>query len=166
MMLRLMKIQSQRNEKSFRSLSGSAWILVCWLLIASSGCVNKGFQFEQITGDQTVAIPMQFDGLSGLRDGANVKVLARFSNGADNVTMNFSVFLRPPAEFQSGTYQATIAGTTKTGTVDCPSLDFQGGQTALPTVGGVFVFKDEQNRPLYRVRIPATDLKQAGRISR
>jgi hypothetical protein len=165
-MLRLMKIQSQRNEKSFRGLLGRAWILAFWLVIASSGCAKKGFQFERMEGDQTVAIPMQFDGLYGLRDGANVKVLARFSNGADEVTMNFLIFLRPPAEFQSGTYQATIAGTRKMGTVDCPSLDFQGGQTALPTVGGVFVLKDEQNRPLYRVRIPATDLKQAGRISR
>ena len=44
------------------------------------------------------------------------------------------------------------------GGVECPSLIFQGGQTALPTVGGVFILKDERNRPLYRVRIPATGL--------
>jgi hypothetical protein len=72
--------------------------------------------------------------------------------------MNAVVFLRPPAEFRSGTYEATINGKTNAGTVDCPSLTFQGGQTALPTVGGVFVLKDEQGRPLYRVRIPATTL--------
>jgi len=159
-MLRLMKIQSQRNEKSFRNLPGKAWILAFWLVFAGSSCANKGYQFERIDGGQSVVMPMQFDGLYGLRDGANVKVEARFSNGGDHVTMNFLVFLRPPAEFQSGTYQATIDGATKMGSVDCPSLDFQGGQTALPTVGGVFVLKDEQSRPLYRVRIPATNLQR------
>ena len=67
------------------------------------------------------------------------------------------VYLRPPAEFQSGTYQATVGGKTTSGNVECPSLTFQGGQTALPAVGGVFILKDG-DRPLYRVRIPATTL--------
>jgi hypothetical protein len=141
-------------------MSKRASIFVVLLIVAAYGCANKGYQFERINGDQSVAMPMQFDGLYGLRDGANVKVEGRFSNGADKVTMNFLVYLRPPAEFQSGTYQATIEGMTKTGTVECPSLDFQGGQTALPSVGGVFVLKDEQNRPLYRVRVPATNLQR------
>jgi hypothetical protein len=140
-------------------MSKRASIFVVLLIITAFGCA-KGYQFERIDGDQSVAMPMQFDGLYGLRDGANVKVEGRFSNGADKVTMNFLVYLRPPAEFQSGTYQATIGGITKTGTVECPSLDFQGGQTALPSVGGVFVLKDEQNRPLYRVRVPATNLQR------
>ena len=141
-------------------MSKRAFIFVVSLIVAAYGCANKGYQFERIDGDQSVAMPMQFDGLYGLRDGANVQVEGRFSNGADNVTMNFLVYLRPPAEFQSGTYHATIGGITKTGSVECPSLDFQGGQTALPAVGGVFLLKDEQNRPLYRVRVPATNLQR------
>jgi hypothetical protein len=141
-------------------MSKRACIFVVLLIVTAYGCANKGYQFERIDGDQSVAMPMQFDGLYGLRDGANVKVEGRFSNGADKVTMNFLVYLRPPAEFQSGTYQATIGGITKAGTVECPSLDFQGGQTALPSVGGVFVLKDEKNRPLYRVRVPATNLQR------
>ena len=141
-------------------MSKRACIFVVLQIVTAYGCANKGYQFERIDGDRSVSMPMQFDGLYGLRDGANVKVEGRFSNGADKVTMNFLVYLRPPAEFQSGTYQATIGGITKTGTVECPSLDFQGGQTALPSVGGVFVFIDEQNRPLYRVRVPATNLQR------
>jgi hypothetical protein len=141
-------------------MSKRAFIFVVSLIVAASGCANKGYQFERIDANQSVAMPMQFDGLYGLRDGANVQVEGRFSNGADKVMMNFLVYLRPPAEFRSGTYQATIGGITKTGSVDCPSLDFQGGQTALPSVGGVFVLKDEQNRPLYRVRVPATNLQR------
>jgi len=68
------------------------------------------------------------------------------------------VLLRPPAEFRSGTYQAVIGGKTSAGSVECPSLTFLGGQTALPNVGGIFILKDEQNRPAYRVRIPATGI--------
>ena len=141
-------------------MSRRAWILLALALIASFGCANKDYRFERIDGDQSVTMPMQFDGLYGLRDGAFVKSEARFSSGADKVTMNFVVFLRPPAEFQSGTYEAVIGGRTLKGAVECPSLDFQGGQTALPSVGGVFVLKDEQNRPLYRIRIPATTLQR------
>ena len=141
-------------------MSRRAWILLALALIASFGCANKDYRFERIDGDQSVTMQMQFDGLYGLRDGAFVKSEARFSSGADKVTMNFVVFLRPPAEFQSGTYEAVISGRTLKGSVECPSLDFQGGQTALPSVGGVFVLKDEQNRPLYRIRIPATTLQR------
>jgi len=124
------------------------------------GCASTGYRFERIDGGQSVALPLKFDGLSGIRDGAMVKAEGRFVDGNDVVTMNFVVFLRPPAEFQSGTYQAMIGGKSMTGAVECPSLDFQGGQTALPSVGGVFILKDEQNRPLYRVRIPAATLKR------
>jgi len=72
--------------------------------------------------------------------------------------MDINMYLRPPAEFQSGTYAASIEGRNITGAVECPSLAFQGGQTARPAVGGVFVLKDEQNRPIYRITIPARTL--------
>jgi hypothetical protein len=122
------------------------------------GCMNTENRFERIDGDKYVALPLKFDGFYGVRDGALVKAEARFVDGNDMVTMNMTLFLRPPAEFQSGTYQAVIAGMMKSGSIECPSLTFQGGQTALPTVGGVFILKDESNRPLYRVRIPAMTL--------
>ena len=116
------------------------------------------YRFEQIGGAQPVSLPLKFGGLYGIRDGAQVKVQGQFADGNDAVTMNVVLFLRPPAEFQSGTYEAVIGGKKTAGSVECPSLTFQGGQTALPTVGGVFILKDETNRPLYRVTIPAAQL--------
>ena len=110
-------------------------------------------------GEQAVTLPLKLDGFYGLRDGASVNVEARFVDGRDLVTMNISLYLRPPAEFRSGTYQAMIGGKMTTGQVECPSLTFQGGQTALPTVGGLYILRDDQNRPVYRVRIPTTPLK-------
>ena len=131
------------------------------LLLVFAGCARAEYRFERIDGDRMVPLQLSFDGFSGSRDGAVVKAKGRFANGADVVTIDINVFLRPPAEFQSGTYTATVAGKTNTGVVECPSLNFQGGQTALPAVGGVFILKDEQNRPLYRVTIPATTLSNS-----
>ena len=122
------------------------------------GCARADYRFERIDGDKSVTLPLKFEGLFGVRDGALVKAQGRFMDGNDRAVMNISLFLRPPAEFQSGTYESVIGGKSNSGIVECPSLDFQGGQTALPTVGGVFVMNDANNRPLYRVRIPSTTL--------
>ena len=133
-------------------------VLPLLILMLVFGCASAQYKFERIDGDQSVSLPLKFEGLYGLRDGAQVKAEGQFADGNDVVTMNVVLFLRPPAEFQSGTYQAVIGGKMTSGAVDCPSLTFQGGQTALPTVGGVFVLKDELNRPLYRITIPAAQL--------
>jgi len=135
-------------------------IPVSFALMLLLGCAATDFRFERIDGTQPVALPLKLDGLYGLRDGAVVNVEGHFTNDNDVVTLNASLFLRPPAEFRSGTYLAIIGGKAMMGAVECPSLTFQGGQTALPAVGGVFVLKDEQGRPVYRIRIPATQLKR------
>ena len=124
--------------------------LVIW------SCANQGYRFEQLDGSKL--LPLQFQGFYGVRDGAAVTAEGRFMDGNDSVTMDIAVYLRPPAEFQSGNYRATLGGKTISGGVDCPSLVFQGGQTALPSMGGVFILKGENNQPLYRVTIPATQL--------
>jgi hypothetical protein len=128
------------------------------------GCVNAGYRFERIDSDPPVPVPLELAGFYGVRDGANVNAEAYFVNGSDSVVMSIDIFLRPPAEFRSGTYKATIGGSISSGSVECPSLTFQGGQTALPNVGGTFLLNGPNGRPLYRVRIPATLL--AGRARR
>jgi hypothetical protein len=122
------------------------------------GCAKSEFQFEQTDRQPAVVLPLKLDGFSGLRDGATVNAEARFSDGNDAVTMNIRLFLRPPAEFQSGTYRGVIGGKMVSGGVECPSLTFQGGQTALPAVGGTFVLKNDSGAAAYRVTIPATQL--------
>jgi len=127
-------------------------------LLLVSACAKQEFRFERIDRDPPVALPLILEGFSGLRDGAIVNAEARFAGGSDSVTMSLKVFLRPPAEFQSGTYQGIVDGKMVSGSVDCPSLTFQGGQTALPTVGGTFILKGDGGAPLFRVNIPATQL--------
>lgn len=144
-----------RNHGNFGYIS-----VLVFLTFFCVCCVNSEFRFERVDGAQPVTLPLKFDGLYGLRDGAVVNVEGHFTNDMDVVTMNVTLFLRPPAEFRSGTYLAIIDGKAMMGSVECPSLIFQGGQTALPTVGGVFLLKDDRNRPIFRVRIPATELKR------
>ena len=86
-------------------------------------------------------IPMKFDSLYGARDGESVTAEARFSNGDDSAQMNIRLHLGPPAEFVSGTYRVTIGGKTVEGIVECLSLDYQGGQGSVPSMGGKFVLK-------------------------
>jgi len=133
-------------------------LLICFAPLLLLNCANRDYRFERINGDSRVTLPFKLEGLYGARDGASVRAQARFVDGMDFVTMDINTYLRPPAEFQSGTYSASIGGRNITGAVECPSLAFQGGQTALPAIGGVFVLKDEQNRPIYRITIPARPL--------
>jgi hypothetical protein len=129
-------------------------------LLLLAGCVNREYRFERLEGDQAFEMPLKLEGLYGLRDGAVVNAQGRFVNGADVVTMNFTVNLGPPPQFRSGIYEAYIGGKRSTGKVDCPSLSYFGDQSALPSVGGLFVLKDENNRPVYRIRIPPATLKR------
>ena len=135
---------------------GEGCTLLCFLcLILFSGCANSDYRFERMDGDKPVSIPMKLDSLFGARDGESVTAEARFANGNDSAQMNVRLFLRPPAEFVSGTYRVTIDGKTVEGVVECQSLDYQGGQGSVPSMGGKFVLK-----PGYRVIIPSTPIKR------
>jgi hypothetical protein len=133
-------------------------LLICLPLFS---CTRTEYRFERIDVEPPVGLSLKLDGLSGIRDGASVKVQGRFADRGDVVNMRFGLYLRPPAEFSSGTFDGVIGGQQISGTVDCPSLSFQGGQTALPPVGGVIVLKGEANRPIYRVTIPSTQLTRS-----
>src|SRR2546425_12473864 len=123
------------------------------LLVSVAGCANAEYRFERIDGEQPITIPFKFDGIHGVRDGASVNAEARFTDGADVLTMNIALYLVPPPEFRTGRYEGTIGGKTIAGEVECPSITFFGGQADQPSVGGVLILKDEQNRPVYRIRI-------------
>jgi hypothetical protein len=122
------------------------------------GCATNEYRFERIDGPQATKLPFKLDGIRGVRDGASVNAEARFTDGADSLTMDITLYLVPPPEFRSGSYKGSIGGKMIEGQVECPSITFFGGQADQPSVGGVFILKDDQNRPVYRVRIPATPM--------
>ncbi len=147
------------------SLIGTPRILVRMIrlplllvLLSTVGCANPEYRFERVDSPQPSTLPFKFDGIRGVRDGASVKAEARFIDGSDFVTMNIALQLVPPPEFRSGIYEATIGGKTTMGRVECTSLTYLGGQADQPSVGGVFILKDGQNLPVYRITIPATPM--------
>jgi hypothetical protein len=127
-------------------------------LLLLTACANNEYRFERIDGAEVTTLPFKLDGIRGVRDGASVNAEARFSDGADFLTMNIALQLVPPPEFRSGRYEGTIGGKMIAGPVESPSITFFGGQSDQPSIGGVFILKDEQNRPVYRVRITATPM--------
>ena len=92
------------------------------VLVSTVGCANTEYRFERIDGPQPSVLPFKFDGIRGVRDGASVNAEARFSDGADVITMNITLHLVPPPEFRSGVYEATMGGQTTAGGVECTSL--------------------------------------------
>ncbi len=133
-------------------------LYLLFVLMSTVGCANTEYRFERIDGPQPSTLPFKFSGIRGVRDGASVNAEARFADGADFIVMNITLHLVPPPEFRSGIYEATIGGKTTMGSVECTSLTYLGGQADQPSVGGVFILKDGQNLPLYRVRLPATPM--------
>jgi hypothetical protein len=121
-----------------------------------TGCTNNEYRFERMEDGQWIATPLKFDAVRGSRDGASVEAEAQFSDGADSAQFRIVLFLRPPAEFRSGSHRVTIGGKTIEGAVESTSLTYLGGQAAQPSVGGVFILKDARDYPAYRVRMPPT----------
>jgi hypothetical protein len=133
-------------------------IVLILALLSVMGCANNEYRFERIDGPQATTLPFKLDGIRGVRDGASVKAEAHFSAGADSLTMNVALYLVPPPEFRSGTYEGIIGGVRIRGRVESPSIEYFGGQSDQQSLGGVFILKDEHNQPVYRVRIPATPM--------
>lgn len=130
------------------------------IFLTIAACVSSEYRVERIEGGQSIALPLKFDSLYGVRDGESVAAEAQFTDGHDAVQMSIAAHLGPPAQFTSGTYRATLGGRASAGMVECQSLTFLGGQGTLPSVGGVFVLKDTQGQPAYRVTMPPTPIKR------
>jgi len=149
----------ERDNKTMRALG---WRKSYWkgffsaaLFLITFGCANSDYRFEKTENGKTIQMPLKFDSLYGTRDGDMVTAEAHFSSGNDEAQMNVRLRLVPPAEFVSGTYRMTIGGKTIEGSVECLSLDYQGGQNSVPSMGGRFILK-----PDYRVTFPSTPIKR------
>src|SRR5204862_8296905 len=104
------------------------------VLVSTVGCANTEYRFERIDGPQPSVVPFKFDGIRGVRDGASVNAEARFSDGADVITMNNTLHLVPPPEFRSGLNEATMGGQTTAEGCECTNLTYIGRQPDQPKV--------------------------------
>ncbi|HEY2382416.1 MAG TPA: hypothetical protein VGK48_14655 [Terriglobia bacterium] len=138
----------------------SARFRVLGLLLAMfSGCANKEYRVERIDNGQVVRIPLKFESMSGMRDGELVRAVPVFTDGMDEIRLDIHVRLGPPILFATGAYNAKIGNQTSEGPIVCDSFSFQGGQDALPSVGGTFRLQDNATgRTIFRVTMPATPI--------
>ena len=68
-------------------------IPLIFTLVFFVGCANNEYRYERIDGPQATTLPLKLDGFHGTRDGASVNAEARFTDGADSLTMNIALYL-------------------------------------------------------------------------
>jgi len=132
------------------------WATVALIFAMTPGCANKEPRVERIDGGQAVQLPLKLESMPGTRDGGSVTAAPLFTNDTDSLRMDLQIRLGPPIVFVSGSYRADFGGHSSQGPVICDSLSFFGGQSALPSVGGVFRLQDSAGHTIYRVSLPAT----------
>ena len=122
----------------------------------TSGCADKEARVERIDGSQAIPLSLKLKSIPGTRDGEFITAAPFFTDSTDSLRMYLQVRLGPPITFVSGSYRAEFGGHTSEGPVISDSLSFLGGQTSLPSVGGVFRLQDSNGHTVYRVALPAT----------
>ena len=138
-----------------KSILVSGRFIVLGLLLFAAGCANKEYRVERFDNGQSVRVPFKFESMSGMRDGEFVRAVPVFKDGMDVIRLDLHVRLGPPIAFVMGTYEARIGDQTTEGPIVCDSLSFQGGQNALPSVGGIFRLQDNSTgRTIFRIMMP------------
>ncbi len=96
--------------------------------------------------------------ISGVRDGEVVHAAAEFGGADGELALTLRFRTGVPTQLESGTYVWTRSGNKQQGRVSARSVEFLGGQSGRPSLGGVYELIPEQGEPAYRVRWPATEL--------
>ncbi len=134
-------------------------IVILLLAATASACANKEYRVERIDGTRSERLPLKFAFMAGMRDGDLVSAAPVFKEGKDGLRLDLRVRLGPPITFVAGSYHGTIGNRDIEGPVVSDSLSFLGGQTALPSVGGVFRLQDSSTgRTVFRVSMPPTQI--------
>jgi hypothetical protein len=133
------------------------WIAA--ISIVAVSCAQSGYRVDRVEGGETTVLPLEFDSVSGARNGDTIRAEVTFAHEADTIDMNIIIHLSPTAECTSGNYHAVIAGQSSEGSVRCQSLAFQGGQDS-PAVGGVFLLTDNSGIAKYKITMPSTQMQR------
>ena len=132
-----------------------SWVLGLSLHLLA--CTPRGPSLERFEQSGWVELgPVVIESMSGQRTGSDVRATGVFSHGDDRMTLSLVFVLGPPARFVGGYQNSRIAGESVESAVSSESVTFLGGQNALPSIGGVFVFENPTDGSRYRLRFPPT----------
>jgi hypothetical protein len=101
----------------------------------------------------------KLDSLRGTRDGDRLEARALFTDTSSMLTIELHYAIGSPVSLASGTWHWTRNNQLMTGSVAARSIDFLGGQSGPPSIGGNYDLLDGKGAAVYRVHIPVTELK-------
>ncbi|MBX9602008.1 MAG: hypothetical protein K2X35_13420 [Bryobacteraceae bacterium] len=129
-----------------------------WFCLLAAGC-SRGpeMSIEQLGGSPP-APGYSLKQLSGVRDGEVVHAAAEFTGADGELALTLRFRTGVPTRLESGTWVWTRGGKRQEGRVSARTVEFLGGQSGRPSLGGVYDLLPEQGEPAYRVRWPATEL--------
>ena len=132
--------------------------LACVLLFLAACGVHRP-AVEDLSGSADLSL-FKLQTVRGARDGDRLAAQALISDSSSMLTIDMHFAIGSPTQLESGTWNWTRAGQVGSGSVSARSVTFLGGQDGPPSIGGSFDLLNTDQKPLYRVNIPTTELKR------
>ncbi len=133
---------------------------ICCLLIVLAACTApKQASIEDLVAHQELSA-FKLGTLRGTRDGDRLDAQALFTDSSSILTIQMRFVIGMPTKLESGTWNWTRSGQLTTGTVAAKSVDFLGGQSGPPSIGGSYLLLGPDSSAMYRVFFPITELKE------
>ncbi len=126
------------------------------------GCGGPGqAKIERIENSRELAT-YRLESLTGYRDGGILQAKVVFSDDSLRLTMLMRFKIGVPTRLEFGQYRWIRPGNeVLEGFIAERSVTFLGGQSDRPNLGGVFELLSPHGSPLYRVRVPTTEVAQS-----
>ena|SRR5579863_5309362 len=133
-------------------------LLACVLLFLTACGVHRP-AVQDLSENSDLSL-FKLQSVRGVRDGDRLAAQALISDSSSMLTVDMHFAIGSPTKLESGTWHWTRTGQVESGGVSARSVTFLGGQDGPPSIGGSFDLLSTDEKPLYRVNIPTTELKR------
>jgi hypothetical protein len=97
--------------------------------------------------------------LRGTRDGDRLDAQAMFTDSSSILTMDLHFLIGSPTTLKTGAWRWARNNGVMSGAITARSVEFLGGQSGAPSIGGAFDLLGPDGTARYRVTIPIAELK-------
>ncbi len=142
-------------------LSPKQWsLLVCSAFLLLPDCRNIEEATIENLQEESTLTDYQMISLAGRRDGDRLPVRLIFEAPSSNLRMDLLFRIGVPTRLESGQYHWERQDEVLEGPVRAKSVTFLGGQSDNPNLGGVFPLLSASGEPIYKVRLPTSEVKR------
>ena len=124
-------------------------VVAAALLLAACGADTA--RVEDLDSESAPATGLELRSASGTRDGDRTEARFEFSDGTRTLVLELALSYDPQPVLAGGRWSLGTDG----GTIRAESVRFVGGQGEGPSVGGVYVLRDDDG-DRFRVHLPLT----------